>query len=178
MSTIGRKASADLVIKNASQLLTCSGDQPDSIGIIDNGWVAATDGVIVAVGSEEDIMSKVDCFDAQVIDASGKVVAPGFVRSSPRSKARLISVSLLSLSDPASSSYSPAKASPSRVEPIAPVMYIFLFTVLSQRASQASDISFAPNSIAKSAMAVYIYMARTECPKASFCSIGGMWDWE
>ena len=54
------------------------------------------------------------------------------------------------------SSYSFVKASPSTVEPIPPVIYIFFSVMLFHRRSQASK-SFSSYSVAaRSAMAVYI----------------------
>lgn len=73
------KATADLVIKNAAQLLTCTGDAPDSVGIVQKGWVGVIGDKIGAVGSEEEVKAALDCSKAKVIDAEGKVVAPGFV---------------------------------------------------------------------------------------------------
>ncbi|MCL2163908.1 MAG: imidazolonepropionase [Oscillospiraceae bacterium] len=74
-----KKEKADLVIKNASQLLTCSGDAPYSLGVINNGWLAAKGGIITVVGREDEILSNADISGARVVDATGKVVAPGFV---------------------------------------------------------------------------------------------------
>lgn len=68
----------DLVVKNASELLTCKEDAPDIIGVIKNGWVAISRGVISAVGTKEAIERLIEP-DTKVIDATGKVLAPGFV---------------------------------------------------------------------------------------------------
>lgn len=70
---------ADLVIKNASELITCSGE---GLGIINNGWLAACEGRIVAVGDERQVrpfMNEEAQSKVVVVDASGKTVAPGFV---------------------------------------------------------------------------------------------------
>ena len=74
----------DLIIKNAKELLTLSGSQKprsgkemDNLSIIENGAVAVNDGLIVAVGSTEDILRKYKA--DKVIDADNKVVMPGFV---------------------------------------------------------------------------------------------------
>ncbi|GHS98088.1 imidazolonepropionase [Synergistales bacterium] len=74
------KQHVELVIKNARELLTCKEDSPDLIGLIKNGWVAVGGGKIVAVGTEETVKPFISD-SAQVIDATGRVVAPGFVDS-------------------------------------------------------------------------------------------------
>jgi imidazolonepropionase len=73
------KIEADLVIQNASQLLTCSQEAPDLVGLVRNGWMALRGGEIIAVGDQADVKSSVSLDVAEVIDAAGKVVAPGFV---------------------------------------------------------------------------------------------------
>jgi imidazolonepropionase len=73
----------DLLIQNASQILTCaSGGRPKKgaemrdPGIIANGAVVVDDGKIVFAGPAK----SADSFDPhQVIDAAGSVVAPAFV---------------------------------------------------------------------------------------------------
>lgn len=74
----------DLIIYNASQLITCRADgQPKSgaamqdVGIVENGALAINDGKIVAVGASDEIRG--DFRAENTIDASGKTVAPGFV---------------------------------------------------------------------------------------------------
>ena len=69
---------ADIVIENAAQLLTCSESAPDFAGIMDGGCIAAVGEKILAVGSKSEILPYIG--DAtKRIDASGKVVMPGFV---------------------------------------------------------------------------------------------------
>ena len=79
---------ADLLIKNAAQLLTMAGHSKEpkrgaelaDPGIITGGAVAAFDGVIVAVGPTEQVEEEVELLPhARVYDAWGKVVAPCFV---------------------------------------------------------------------------------------------------
>jgi imidazolonepropionase len=72
---------ADLVVADAAQLLTCSGDTPYGLGLLESGCVAVAGETIVAVGSRAEVEAKVDCSGAAVLDASGCVVAPGFVDS-------------------------------------------------------------------------------------------------
>lgn len=73
-----------LILKNASQVVTCSGftakkgADMNNIGVIDNGTVVVADGKIVAVGSDLDLSAY---SDADVIDCTGKTVMPGFVDS-------------------------------------------------------------------------------------------------
>jgi imidazolonepropionase len=74
----------DLMIRNASQLITCASpsgakrgtDMQDVDKIVD-GAVAIDQGKIVAVGRTEEILRDFD--GADVIDANGKVVCPAFV---------------------------------------------------------------------------------------------------
>lgn len=73
------KPAADLVVANCTQLLTCKEDAKDLIGLIKNGWVAVIGEKIAAIGTKEEVTSAVDCSQASVIDASGRVVVPGFV---------------------------------------------------------------------------------------------------
>ncbi len=80
--------SADLVIKNASELLTISGDNSkprtgramSEPGIVTDGCVAVSEGRIIAVGKTVDVEGKFETSpETRVIDASGKTVMPGFV---------------------------------------------------------------------------------------------------
>lgn len=74
----------DLILHNASQLVTCAwpggpkrGDAMRDIGIIENGAVAVTDGKITDVGASGEIAREYD--SGTVIDAGGRVVCPGFI---------------------------------------------------------------------------------------------------
>ena len=74
---------ADLIIKNAKELLTIQSDRPkcglemQNLGIIQNGAIAILDEKIVGVGTTNEITKN---FIAEnIIDASEKVVMPGFV---------------------------------------------------------------------------------------------------
>ena len=73
------KRKADLLIDNAAELITCVSAPNDSLGKIVNGAVAIADDHIVAVEPRDAIRSIVDLSTADVVDASGKIVAPGFV---------------------------------------------------------------------------------------------------
>ncbi len=76
-----------LLIINADQLVTCSGfkakkgKEMSDIGLIENGALCVENGIIKHVGTTEDVLSKVNKADYDVIDAKGKTVLPGFVDS-------------------------------------------------------------------------------------------------
>ncbi len=77
-----------MIIKNAHELVTCSGfaakkgkEEMNNLHIIDNGAVYIEDGIIKDLGATDDILAKYSLDDCQVIDASGKAVLPGFVDS-------------------------------------------------------------------------------------------------
>ncbi len=76
-----------LIIKNASELVTCKGKSPKKgkdmadIGIINNGAVVIDNDTIVDVGATDDILKKYQGQSYDVIDAQGKAVLPGFVDS-------------------------------------------------------------------------------------------------
>ncbi|MDQ3748948.1 MAG: imidazolonepropionase [Acidobacteriota bacterium] len=74
----------DLIIYNASQLLTCAsngkpkrGAEMQNVGIIENGALAIKDAVIIAVGKFSEIVNNFE--SENVIDAHQKVVCPAFV---------------------------------------------------------------------------------------------------
>jgi len=77
----------NLLIKNASELVTCSGFEAKSgsemsnLHVILDGAVVIEEGIIKAVGKTEDILKAYDESKYEVIDASGKAVLPGFVDS-------------------------------------------------------------------------------------------------
>jgi imidazolonepropionase len=77
----------NLIIKNASQVVTCSGfgakagAAMNELHVIENGAVVVEDGVISAVGPSEELALRDVPADAAVIDAAGKAVLPGFVDS-------------------------------------------------------------------------------------------------
>jgi imidazolonepropionase len=77
---------ADLIIKNASELITCGGDVPkrgtslSRLMIVKNGFLAAREGNIVFIGDEEAFHHEVEPLpSATIIDAASRVVMPGFV---------------------------------------------------------------------------------------------------
>ncbi|MGW8283562.1 MAG: amidohydrolase family protein, partial [Gemmatimonadota bacterium] len=71
----------DLIVANASEVLTCVGTAAGEIGRIAGGAVAVGGGRVIAVGPEAEIRSALDTSAARVIDAHGCAVVPGFVDS-------------------------------------------------------------------------------------------------
>ncbi len=80
------KPKATLVIQNAAELVTVAskgkplaGFAAGNVGIIQNGALAIAGEKIIAVGTTTAVMKQVDATDAQILDATGKTVLPGFV---------------------------------------------------------------------------------------------------
>ena len=77
----------NIIIKNASQLVTCSGFKAkrgkamSDLQIINDGAVVIEQGIIRGVGKTRDTLSDVDESSFSVIDAREKAVLPGFVDS-------------------------------------------------------------------------------------------------
>ena len=82
----------NLIIKNASELVTCSGfsakkgEAMSDLKIIPDGAVVVKEGVIEAVGTTRDILSELekteyDLSGFDIIDAKNRAVLPGFVDS-------------------------------------------------------------------------------------------------
>jgi len=77
----------NLILKNAAELVTCSGftakygSEMQNLHTIKNGAVVVKNGIIKAVGTTEKILNDIDESKYEVIDASGKAVLPGFVDS-------------------------------------------------------------------------------------------------
>src|SRR3954453_19411709 len=80
---------APIFIRNASQLVTLQGSSSaplvkgamSELGIIENGSVWIEGGLIQAVGTDEQLVRKYAerLGEAEVVDASGKLVTPGLV---------------------------------------------------------------------------------------------------
>ena len=74
----------DLILKNASQLVTCAsnnqakrGHQMRDVGIVENGALAVDQGVIVAVGDTASLTAE---YSAETtVDVGGKTILPGLV---------------------------------------------------------------------------------------------------
>jgi imidazolonepropionase len=82
------KPIADLIIFNASELLTLSGSsfrsrtgkQMGDLGIIKNGAIAVSKGKIITCGTSDQVKENVSkTSDTVKIDATNKVVMPGFI---------------------------------------------------------------------------------------------------
>ena len=83
-----------ILIRNASQVVTCSGFEAkrgkamSDVGVIEDGAVAVSNGIITHVGPTEVVLRQVDVEDYLEIDACGRALLPGFSavagkRSSP-----------------------------------------------------------------------------------------------
>lgn len=70
---------ATIVIRGASQVLTCAARADDLVGQIDDGVVALAGDRIVAIGNAAEVALAVDLSSARVVDAHGGIVIPGFV---------------------------------------------------------------------------------------------------
>ncbi len=84
------KPTADMIIINANELLTLSGNssspktskQMEDLGIIPNGSLAVSKDKIIACGSYDEVREEVlKTSNTVEIDASNKVVMPGFIDS-------------------------------------------------------------------------------------------------
>ena len=82
----------NLIIKNASELVTCSGftakkgKEMSALGIIADGAVVIEQGKISRVGGTAEVMAELttsgrDLSGFETVDASGQAVLPGFVDS-------------------------------------------------------------------------------------------------
>ncbi len=76
---------SDFAILNAVQIVSPSGEAPvtgkrmKDLKIINNGGIASLKGKIVFIGTMDELKKNCITQDAEVVDASGKVVLPGFV---------------------------------------------------------------------------------------------------
>lgn len=82
------KIAADLIVHHAAQVVTVAGATGSpkrgsdlaEIGLIEDGAVAARDGLIVAVGTSDQVAEQVAVHEGTlVLDAHGQVVLPGLV---------------------------------------------------------------------------------------------------
>jgi imidazolonepropionase len=75
----------NLIIKNAAELVTCSGfgakkgKEMSGLGIIPGGALMIEKGIIERVGSTEEVLQGLDLTSFTVVDATGKAVLPGFI---------------------------------------------------------------------------------------------------
>lgn len=80
MMTPNPKPQADLLIRGGT-VVTCIPRGDDPIGRIPGGAVAIAGERILAIGAAAEVAAQCDVTQARVLDATGKVVAPGFVDS-------------------------------------------------------------------------------------------------
>lgn len=74
------KISNKLLIENASQVLTMRGESNHDVGMLRDASVYVENGLIRSLGSKEEVSADIpDRTGVTVVDASGKVVVPGFV---------------------------------------------------------------------------------------------------
>ena len=73
------KPNADFYIHGAREVISCVPQGADLLGRIPDGAVAVKDGLILAVGPRELLQETVDISQAEKRDATGMIVAPGFV---------------------------------------------------------------------------------------------------
>ena len=80
--------SADLVVQDCRQLVTCRGRIPKrkaalwDVGLVEKAWIASSGGEIVYIGKEKDFRANVrPKRSAVVVDGTGMVGLPGFVDS-------------------------------------------------------------------------------------------------
>ena len=79
------RTDVDLIIEHAHQLITAKGftqrpakgPEMEELGILHDGAVAIHNGRIVAVSKTDEILSM--CQARERIDATGKIVTPGFI---------------------------------------------------------------------------------------------------
>ncbi|MFS0781289.1 imidazolonepropionase [Bacillus sp. 1P06AnD] len=81
MANTKTKVKVDLLIQNANEIITCKGTGLRDIGVLHHSAIAIHNDVIVGVGKEEKLSEFCDFSDAKTIDATGKVIAPGFIDS-------------------------------------------------------------------------------------------------
>lgn len=76
-----------ILIKNANQIVTCSGNKQKKgkdmkeLHVITDGAVIIQGNIITKVGKSRDILKDIDEKDYEVIDAKNKCVTPGFIDS-------------------------------------------------------------------------------------------------
>lgn len=78
-----------LLIKNANQIVTCqsekgykSGTQAmNDLGLMESASIYIEDGIIKEIGPNHQVLTELNLEGVQVIDASNKVVTPGFIDS-------------------------------------------------------------------------------------------------
>lgn len=72
---------ATLFVHDAAELVTCVPTDDDPLGRVAGGSVAIAGERILAAGPDAEVRAAIDVSGAETVDASGKVVAPGFIDS-------------------------------------------------------------------------------------------------
>jgi imidazolonepropionase len=75
----GMKPTIDLLLKGAGLVLTCMPVPGDPLGRLGGAAVAIQGEKIAAIGPLPELEAALDLSGAQVVDAAGKILAPGFV---------------------------------------------------------------------------------------------------
>jgi imidazolonepropionase len=73
------KPTADLLLVDAAEAVTCEPRGSDLLGRLSGGTVAIGQGRVLAVGTRREVTEAVNAESARVVDVRGMVVAPGFV---------------------------------------------------------------------------------------------------
>ena len=69
-----------LLIENAAQVLTMRGESNHDVGMLEGGWIYVEGNKIKAIGTKEEVEQAAGSLeDVTRIDATGKVITPGFV---------------------------------------------------------------------------------------------------
>ncbi len=80
-----KKVPGNLIVRNAAEVVTVSGNGPkkghamNEVGVIADGAVVIEHGLISRVGRTEDVLRGINLTQYDVINAEGKAVLPGFV---------------------------------------------------------------------------------------------------
>jgi imidazolonepropionase len=70
---------ASLLVRNASQVVTCEGRRPSDLGVVERGAVLIRGGKVWWVGPETELPGEMLHGDVPELDAGGGCVLPGFV---------------------------------------------------------------------------------------------------
>jgi imidazolonepropionase len=82
---IEKAMNGNLVIKNAAEIVTCSGfeakkgKEMSQLGVVHDGALVIERGIITRVGPTEEVLKGLDLDSFTVLDAIGKALLPGFI---------------------------------------------------------------------------------------------------
>lgn len=71
--------SGTLLVRGAAQVVTCAGEDPGDLGVIERGAVLVRDGRVAWVGPEAELPAGLVGHDLPELDAGGGCVLPGFI---------------------------------------------------------------------------------------------------